>query len=357
MRYAGIDIGKETCHATIVDEQGTVLAQFELENKPAGWGRLEKHLQPGDQVAMEAGTFAYPIHDHLCEHGFDVAMAHPRGVKQITQSDSKTDRKDSHHLAHLLRVGYLPRAYVPRPETLRLRDVLRARRDMADAGTRVKNRIHAYLARNSIRHPFTKNTLFTPPGLAWLKRPRFGDTRDTLLTLAAAELEGIKERRKVLDVQLAKVAVDDPQVQLLMTIKGVDYFLALLITAEIGDLTRFPNHEAFQSYAGCAPRVRESAGVNRGGGAVTSRSPILKWGLGLASEQLLQYDNPIRDYYRHQLLRIKKKQRAKARARRKTAAMVYSMLKTGRPCRWLEPDSHDRKEERLERLSRQEPGI
>lgn len=356
MHYAGIDIGKESCHATIVDEQGKVLDQFQLENSPTGWGKLQICLQPGDQVSMEAGTYAYPIHDHFCRAGFKVTMAHPRGVRQITESDSKTDKKDSQHLAQLLRVGYLPKAYVPHPDTLRSRDLIRARHELGEAITRAKNRVHAYLARNAIRHSFSKVTLFTPAGLAWLKRPHFNDERDIILLLGAQEIESVQARRKILDAQLAKLAVDDPQVRLLMTIKGVDVFLATAITSEIGDLSRFRNYESFQSYAGCAPRVRESAGVSWGGGSVQSRSSFLKYALGLVNEQLLMYDNPIRAYYQRQLPRIKKKIRAKARARRKTAALVYSMLKTGQPFRWMVPEQHMRKEERLIRLSRQEPG-
>lgn len=357
MQYAGIDVGKEACHATVLDQEGQVRHQFELPNKPSGWRKFEKLLQPGDRLALEASTHAYPIHDHFRSHGFDVVAAHPRGVKVITQADSKTDRKDSHHLAHLLRTDYLPKAYIPHPDVLRLRDLLRARVDAGRTSTRIKNHLHAYLARNGLRPPVSSNNLFQPIGLAWLRKPHWNDSRDALVQLGLHEWDSIQERQKILEIQLAKVAVQNPDVQLLMTVKGLDFYLALLITTEIGELSRFPNYESFQSYGGCAPRVRESAGINRGGGAVQSRCGNLKWALSMATERLITYENPIRAYYLEQLRRVHKKQRAKARARRKVAAMVYAILKTRRPCKWAQAANVDFKMRKMRNLSRKETGL
>ena len=40
-----------------------------------------------------------------------------------------------------------------------------------------------------------------------------------------------------MEEKLAAIAVDDPLVQLLMSLTGIDYFAALLILAEIGSWT------------------------------------------------------------------------------------------------------------------------
>lgn len=42
---------------------------------------------------MEASTYAYPLHDHLRRHGFQITVAHARGVKQITQIESRPTAK------------------------------------------------------------------------------------------------------------------------------------------------------------------------------------------------------------------------------------------------------------------------
>lgn len=354
MQYAGIDIGKEACHATILDDQGTLVREFELPNNPKGWKQLEARLRAGDELAMEASTHAYPIHDHFRQRGFKVTVAHPRGVKQITQSESKTDRKDSHHLAHLLRAGYLPKAWIPDPDLLRRRDVLRARIESGRTAAQLKNRIHAHLARNGLKPPVKTKELFKGIGRAWLQRPHWKDERDDLLRIRIHELDSIQERQKALDIVLAKAACHDEGAQLLMTIKGVDFYLAQIVTAEIGTIDRFPDYEAFQAYAGCAPTIRMSAGIDRGGGPMRNRSGNLKWALGMIAERVITYPNPIQAYYRIQLKRVRKVKRAKARARRKVAALVYALLKTRQPCRWSDPKNIEEKFMRMKRLSRKE---
>jgi transposase len=354
MQYAGVDIGKEACHATILNQAGDLVEQFELVNNPKGWAQLEKQLGPGDELAVEASTHAYPIHDHFRQRGFKVHVAHPRAVKQITQSESKTDRKDSHHLAHLLRVGYLPKAWIPDPDLLRRRDVLRARIETGRTATRLKNRIHAHLARNGLQPPVKTSELFKGVGRTWLERAHWKDERDELLQIRIHELDSIRERQKALDIVLARSGSVDDEAKLLMSIKGIDFYLAQIITTELGRIERFPTYEAFQAYAGCAPTVRESAGINRGGAPVRNRSGTLKWALGMVVERVIGYDNPIRAYYQIQLKRTRRVKRAKARARRKVAALVYALLKTRQPCRWSDPQNVEDKLTRMKRLSRKE---
>lgn len=52
--------------------------------------------------------------------------------------------------------------------------------------------------------------------------------------------------------------VDDPQVQRLLTIAGVNAIVASGIVAAIGDITRFAEPQKLVSYFGLNPRVRQS---------------------------------------------------------------------------------------------------
>ncbi|MHA1632428.1 MAG: transposase [Candidatus Freyarchaeota archaeon] len=60
--------------------------------------------------------------------------------------------------------------------------------------------------------------------------------------------------------QLRRLARDDEDVRLLMTIPGVGYYLALLIKAEIGDIRRFRSGDHLCSYAGIVPSRARGAG-------------------------------------------------------------------------------------------------
>lgn len=48
------------------------------------------------------------------------------------------------------------------------------------------------------------------------------------------------------------------EVKILMTIPGIDYYAAISIYSEIGDIRRFPDAEHLSSYRGLVPRVNQS---------------------------------------------------------------------------------------------------
>lgn len=354
MRSVGIDTSKKACQAIILDPAGAVADRLEFENAPSGWDQLAARLTPGDELVVEACTYAYPIHDHFRVGGWTVVAAHPAGNRRIARNESKTDWKDAYDLANLHRTGYLHRAYIPDPSVLKLRDLLRAQIELGQETARCKSRIHAFLARNGVRPPYENEALFTRYGYMWLQVQRFGDERDALLMLRLKELKSLKERRDLMDVQLAKVAVRDARVELLLSLPAFDYYLALVLLAEIGDVHRFADNEAFRRYAGCCPRVRKSAGVDRGGGPVAEFSRNLKWALGLAAPTLAQQANPVHDYYEKMLRRTRNQRRALARARRKVCDLVYAMLTKKQPCRWARAENQTFKLEKMERLSRRE---
>lgn len=51
-----------------------------------------------------------------------------------------------------------------------------------------------------------------------------------------------------------------------MTIPGISYYSSLLITAEIGEVDRFPREKKLVSYAGLDPTVRQSGDRELPGG-------------------------------------------------------------------------------------------
>jgi transposase len=61
-----------------------------------------------------------------------------------------------------------------------------------------------------------------------------------------------------LDGELHQHAKADPRVKALRTLPGVGEFTALVMVAEIGDITRFPNARKLASWAGLTPTVRGS---------------------------------------------------------------------------------------------------
>jgi transposase len=75
---------------------------------------------------------------------------YPLRTRAIAAGRVKTDAVDAKTLAHLLRTGLLPEAYIASPELRDLRELLRHRAVLTRMRTAVKNRVHALLARQGI---------------------------------------------------------------------------------------------------------------------------------------------------------------------------------------------------------------
>jgi transposase len=73
-----------------------------------------------------------------------------------------------------------------------------------------------------------------------------------------AVIDGLAPVTGRIDGELRQHAKADPRVRTLTTLPGVGQFTALVMVAEIGDITRFPNARKLASWAGLTPTVRGS---------------------------------------------------------------------------------------------------
>jgi Transposase IS116/IS110/IS902 family/Transposase len=183
----------------------------------------------------------------------------------------KTDAVDARTLAHLLRADLLPEAYVAPPELRELRELLRCHIGLTRLRTALKNRVHALLARQGVQHG--RAELFGPRGrrfLGELSLPEPIRRRlESLLALIAdfdRELAAVKR-------EIQACAKDEPSVSVLTQIPGVGVFIALLVLAEVGDVSRFPSARHLASWARLTPRVRNSPGAQR---PKRRRSPLAR---------------------------------------------------------------------------------
>jgi transposase len=182
------------------------------------------------------------------------------------------------------------------PRELReLRGLLRHHIGLTRVRTALKNRVHALLARQGIQRG--RAELFGPRGrrfLAELSLPEATRRRlESLLALIAdfdGELAAVKR-------EIQDRAKDDARVTVLTRIPGVGVFIALLVVAEVGDVTRFPSARQLASFAGLTPRVRNSGERVRLGPISHQGSPHLRWGLIQAAQTAVQVDGPLKSFY------------------------------------------------------------
>lgn len=90
-------------------------------------------------------------------------------------------------------------------------------------------------------------------------------------------LEGVQAQIDALNSQLLDEFHRRPDAQLIATIPGIGFYSALLIHAEIDDISKFPNPEKLSAYSGLVPTVSQSASSVHYGGVSKEGSAYLRW--------------------------------------------------------------------------------
>ncbi len=114
-----------------------------------------------------------------------------------------------------------------------------------------KNKIHAELSRRWI--DCNKSDLSTEAGRNRLRSLRIAAVDDYLDSIGFLD-----EKIVELDSEIKEQALEDKYAKLLVTVPGISYYGALLISSEIADINRFPDPEHLCSYAKLAPGTHQS---------------------------------------------------------------------------------------------------
>ncbi len=290
-RWVGVDLHRRRSQIAIIDEHGELALSRRIVNDRGTFRELLGDPD-GTHVALEA-TYGWEwLADLLEEAGYDVHLAHPLRTRAIAAARVKTDAVDAKTLAHLLRTGLLPEAYIAPPELRDLRELLRHRAVLTRMRTAVKNRVHALLARQGIRQEHAD--LFGKAGrefLASLELPEGSRRRlDSLMALIGDFDREITATTREIDAR----AKTDERVTVLCQLPGVGRYTAMLIIAEVGDVSRFPTARHLCAWAGLAPTVRSSDGKARLGHISRQGSPALRWALTEAAQKIPTGGGPLR---------------------------------------------------------------
>jgi transposase len=158
-------------------------------------------------------------------------------------------------LAQLLRADLLPEAWIAPPAVRQLRALLRHRISLVRLRTQQQNRIHAVVADFGYDR---SGSYLSGPGRGWLAGLELPAVSREIITDALAVIDGLAPLTGRIDGELHARAKADPRVKVLTTLPGVGEFTALVMLAEIGDISRFPTARKLASWAGLTPTVRGS---------------------------------------------------------------------------------------------------
>ena len=199
---------------------------------------------------------------------------HPLRCKAIASARLKNDKVDAAILAQLLRADLLPEAWIAPAKVRQLRALLRHRASLVRLGTQLRNRIHAVAA----DHGYDRSASYwTGPGRGWLAELDLPAASREIVTDCLAVIDGLAPVIDRIDGELHPHAKADPRVKVLRTLPGVGEFTALVMVAEIGDISRFPSARKLASWAGLTPTVRGSDLKVRHGHISKQGSAWLRW--------------------------------------------------------------------------------
>ena len=279
--YVGIDVHRKRSQVAVVAEDGKVQLNKNTVNGTEPLLRLIGDLPAGTPVAFEAAFGWGWLLRLLEDYGFDPHLVHPLQCKAIASARLKNDKVDAATLAQLLRADLLPEAWIAPAEVRQLRALLRHRAGLVRLGTQQRNRIHAVVADFGYDRA---GSYLSGPGRGWLAGLDLPATSREVVADCLAVIDGLAPAIDRIDGELRAHAKADPRVKTLTTLPGVGQFTALVMVAEIGDISRFPSARKLASWAGLTPTVRGSDRTVRHGHISKQGSAWLRWVLNQAAQ-------------------------------------------------------------------------
>ena len=279
--YVGIDVHRKRSQVAVIDAGGKVLVNRNVPNGVKPVLSVIGGLPAGTPAAYEAAFGWGWLLELLEGYGFEPHMVHPLQCKAIASARLKNDKVDAAILAQLLRADLLPEAWIAPPEVRQLRALLRHRAQLVRLRTLLRNRIHAVLADHGHGRPAGCRS---GPGRAWLASLELPAVSRQVIDDALALIDAVQAPIDRLDREVHQQARSDPRVKVLTQLPGAGPFTALVILAEIGDITRFPAARKLASWAWLTPAVRGSDRTVRHGHISKQGPAWARWVLCQAAQ-------------------------------------------------------------------------
>src|SRR5215469_16080154 len=279
--YVGIDVHRKRSQVAVVGKDGKVQLNRNVVNGQEPVLRLIGGLPAGTAVAFEAAYGWGWLVELLEDYGFDPHLVHPLRCKAIASARLKNDKVDAATLAQLLRADLLPEAWIAPLPVRQLRALLRHRTGLVRLRTLLQNRIHAVVADFGYDR---SGSYLSGPGRGWLAGLDRPPISREIVTGALAVIDGLALLIDRIDGELRQHAKADPRVKVLTTLPGVGQFTALVMLAEIGDISRFPSARKLAAWAGLTPTVRGSDLKVRHGHISKQGSAWLRWVMNQAAQ-------------------------------------------------------------------------
>lgn len=296
--YIGLDIHKNFSNVTVLSANGELIAQKKLRTFSDEYYEFFAELSNKAElrIAFEACSMLRKVSSELERYG-KVKVAHPAKVRLIAETKLKSDKTDSLALARLLRLNELPEAWVCRDgDIVELRALTRERIRLKQDITRYKSQIRHLLLANGV---VMEGRIFTKKKREELANLGITEIRRRLELIERLEKEIVYVNDGIADLSWCfRYELD-----ILKSIPGIGFYIASLLIAEMGDVSRFRKFKKLASYAGLVPITYQS-GPKQWHGRITKQgNKYIRWALVEAANIAIKMDANLKSFY----LRIARK--------------------------------------------------
>jgi transposase len=387
MFYVGIDVGKNTHNASMIDEtRKPVFKAYSFANTREGaQSLLERIRQKAPdtnqvEIGMEAtGHYWLSLYSFLVDFGYVLRVINPILTdgwrKGVEIRKRKTDDIDSVLIAQLLAHREFVEAKLADEDLNALRTLTRFRSYLADSTSDLKRKVLCVLDQVFPEYPSIFSDVFgatsrevllqySSPAdlegvsvdqltelLANLSRRKCGEEQARRLSEAASSSFGVTFCRDTFSFQLRllleqmkfieqQVSDTEKQIKTLMekiaspitSITGIGPVLGAVILGEIGDIERFESAKSLVSYAGIDAAISQSGQYESTSGHMTKRgSHYLRRALYLAATVAAVHDPTLRTFFEKKRAEGKHYSVCIGAVSRKLCYIIYTILKENRP--------------------------
>jgi transposase len=388
MLYLGVDIGKNSHVASMVDETNKIVFKgFSFANTTDGGESLLLKLSAYPlneiEVGLEAtGHYWLSVYSFLIEKGFAVHVINPiltDGWRKGTEiRKRKTDTIDSVLIADLIRYGSFVETHLSDETMMSLRNLCRFRGYLVDSVSDLKRKVICVLDQVFPEYQLVFQNVFGTTSkelllqfsnpmeleempvqslaelLAKLSRQKIGyDKAEKLSEFAGKsfgvtfcrdsftfQLKAMLEQMKFIEQQIADTEKEikgllDKTGSFITTISGIGIVTGATILSEIGNIHKFDSPNKLVAYAGIDATVRQSGEFEGNQNKMSKRgSPYLRKALFQAALVAATGRNPdpeLRAFYLKKIAEGKHHLTAIGAVARKLCYILYAILKENRP--------------------------
>lgn len=357
----GLDVGKSSHWARLVDRDGEVLASAPVRNREAELDALFASAPAGTLVVVDQfrniGSLAVRR-----ARAAGLAVAHLPGLAAsraagLFAGEAKTDERDAEVIARTALGVPDSLSGVPgRGEALEAARALSSQRDHVVAcATRDKNRLRAVLLESCPALEAAVDLsdrrwleLLAGFGGAWgiarsgaageaaaastAPPPALVEAENRQVRFLAARISEALDEAGALEAETAALLEGDETYACLLTVPGIGPRTAAQLAVSV-DIGRFPDHDHLASYRGIAPRVRSSGTSVRSVRASRRGDAMLKSLLIFSCNSLVRSSGRYGECYRACRARGMGHGRALKAVARKRLRAIYAVMRDRVPYR------------------------